>query len=79
MEIARWQNCTWIDLVGEKDVLVVLNGGRAISLDGRTFSPGVLRAIVPVHSETEEDVRLHGGVFSFPCMKEVSADNMCWK
>ena len=40
------------------------------------ISPGVFRAIDPVDSEAEEDVGLDGGVFSFPCMKEVSADDV---
>ena len=28
LEIAQRQTCTWIDLVGEKDVSVVLKSGR---------------------------------------------------
>ena len=28
LEIGQRQNCTWIDLVGEKDVSVVLKSGR---------------------------------------------------
>ena len=42
------------------------------------ISLGVFRAIDPVDSEAEEDVGIDGGLFSFPCMKEVSADDMCW-
>ena len=49
-----------------------------ISFDGRIFSRGLFRAIGPVESEAEEDMFLGSGVFFFPCMKDVSADDMCW-
>lgn len=48
-----------------------------ISFDGRIFLRGLFRAIESVESDAEEDMVLGSGVFSFPCMKNVSADDMC--
>ena len=49
-----------------------------VSLGGMITSAGVFRTIAPFFdSEAEEDAVLDGGVFSFLCMKDVSAEVTC--
>ena len=79
MEIVRWQNHTWNDLVGKKGSFLVFLTGRHVDFFWwKDFFTWIIWAFEPVESEAEKDVVLGSGIFCFPCMKDVSADDMCW-
>jgi len=48
-----------------------------VGLVGTIISAGVLGARIPVDSEAGEDAVAVGAVFSFPCMNELSTEDMC--